>query len=68
MSGWGEAFGAVLGWVSPAQREKAKRIKLKNLKDERARLEKKIPCTVADSKRVAQIDIEIDKITTDLIN
>lgn len=67
MAGWGDAVGAVLGWFSPEQRMKAKRIKRDALKAEREKLLKGA-CTVATTKRVADIDDQLTIIERDLGN
>ncbi len=66
-SGWGEAAGAVLGWFSPEQRMKAKRIKRAELIEERKKLLDKV-CTVAVAKRVQAINEQLDIIERDLGN
>lgn len=60
-----DGVGSILSWFSPEQRAKAKRIKLQNLQDERARLEKG-PCTEAASTRISQIDDQIKTLQRDL--
>lgn len=67
MAGWGDAAGAILGWFSPEQRMKAKRIKKKQLED-RIRVLENGSCTLETAKKVDSLKAKLAKIALDLEN
>lgn len=57
-----QIIAAIAGMFDPEEKKKQYRVKLQELKKEKAKLLATFPCTNKISKRLVQIELEIKKI------